>query len=129
MDLRIVRSLQIIGGLGMIGVGSLQLFLLLTGRAWNCPQPSLFNVSRTVGAIAFILIGIGVLLVVKSPRLSLVFTVPGTLAIVATLALALQTRSASCAPTSGTLSWITSTMDPQQTVLMIPDRSSRRSTE
>ncbi len=82
-------------GLAAILNGFYGVFLILSGAAWNCPQPYLLNVSRIVSSIGQVLLGLAFLVGFERKR-SLVFSVPAGIVLIAGTVLTIQAHPVSC---------------------------------
>ncbi len=97
MDVRTARTVQGIAGWFTIAAGLFSIFMIVSGQAWNCPQPYALNLSRIVGGAGQIALGIGLLLVRRQqPKLSLMFIVPAIIALLIGVVLFVTTASTPC---------------------------------
>ncbi len=89
-----------IAGLFMIATGIFGLFVVLTGRSWNCPQPAGLNVSRIAGNLGQVLLGTGILFQLSRPKLSLIFFIPSIIAMIISMYFLFTTLHNDCSPSS-----------------------------
>ncbi len=93
------RTYTILGWIWII-VGIFNLFIVLTGRSWNCPQPVGLNISRILGGSGQVISGIGILFQAKTIKLSLFLIILGTMAIIIAMYLLFTTPHNDCSPSS-----------------------------
>lgn len=96
-----------IARLFMITGGIFILFIILTGLAWNCPQPLGLNLSRISMGSGMVLLGIGTLIQLSRPKLSLVFTIPSIIITFVSIILLFTTPHNDCSPSSNLTQQIT----------------------
>ena len=70
-----------------VALGLYQLFLILTGRAWNCPQPPLVDMVAALNGLASVFMGGWMFLAASRYRLAIVLIVLGGLLAVLGIAL------------------------------------------
>ncbi len=84
----------------MIAAGIFGLFVVLTGRSWNCPQPAGLNISRIVGGSGQVLLGIGMLLSPRNQKISMFFRIPAIIALIISMYFLFTTPHNNCSPSS-----------------------------
>ncbi len=96
MNQRRLPTIYLIIGWVVIVPAAFNLFLILTGRAWNCPQPAMVDVSRGLIFAGGIFLGVGFIIMSKRSRLSMAFMAAAGLAGVLGIVFFFQTPSAPC---------------------------------
>ncbi len=95
-----LKRIYTIVGLFTIAAGIFGLFVVLTGRSWNCPQPAGLNISRIVGNSGQVLLGIGLLLLPRKTKTSFLFLIPSIIATIISMYFLFTTPHNPCSPSS-----------------------------
>jgi hypothetical protein len=96
MNQRMLPTMYLIIGSVLIATATFNLFLIFTGRAWNCPQPPLVSVSRGLTFTGMIFFGVSFILTPKRPRISMALMVVAGLALILGLVFFFQAPSVPC---------------------------------